>query len=125
MQLPREVRSFSGTAVYETEFALSGDGEYEIDLGAVETVAKVFVNGEEIATLWCDPYCSAFTGRKGMNSLRIEVTNNWRNRVIYETGLPMEKRKLWMDPPKHYWPKATDPFDPSGIAGPVTIRRMQ
>ncbi|MDD2456408.1 MAG: glycosyl hydrolase [Kiritimatiellae bacterium] len=125
VQLPREVRSFSGTAVYETEFALSGDGEYEIDLGAVETVAKVFVNGEEIATLWCDPYCSAFTGRKGMNSLRIEVTNNWRNRVIYETGLPMEKRKLWMDPPKHYWPKATDPFDPSGIAGPVTIRRMQ
>jgi hypothetical protein len=121
----REAQAFSGTATYETVFTLPDDGEYELDLGAVETIARVVVNGREAATLWRQPYRCTLAGlvRKGENTLRVEVSNTWRNRIIHDIPLPEEKRRTWIAPTKHYWPTATDAFDPSGISGPVTLRK--
>lgn len=125
-ELPREAQAFSGTAAYETTFTLPDDGAYELDLGKVETVAKVFVNGRHAATLWCEPYRCPLRGlaRKGRNSLRVEVTNNWRNRIIYDTPLPEDKRRTWMLPIFRWWPYPDSPFDPSGIIGPATLRKL-
>ena len=125
-QFSREVQAFAGTGVYETEFTLPEAGSWVLDLGKVEAVAEVFVNGKKAGKLWSSPYrvdISAFA-RQGRNTLKIAVSNTQRNKIIYELSLPQEKRTLVMKPIPGYWPKADDPFDPSGIAGPVKIERQ-
>ena len=120
----REAQAFSGTAVYETTFECSGTEKgIELDLGRVESIAKVFVNGTPVLTLWCEPYRCRLDGftRKGRNALRIEVTNTWRNRVIYDLGQPEKSRKTWILYQPRYNPKPTDPFSPSGLIGPVRL----
>ena len=121
----REAQAFSGTVTYETDFACEDlDAPVELDLGRVESIAKVFVNGTPVRTLWCEPYRCRIDGfaRKGRNGLRIEVTNTWRNRVIYDLGQPEGMRKTWIPHQPRYNPKASDPFVPSGIVGPVYMR---
>ena len=120
----REARAFSGTAVYESSFECSAeDSHLELDLGRVESIAKIFINGKEVRTLWCEPYRCRLDGflRSGRNSLRIEVTNTWRNRVIYDLGQPEKDRKTWILYQPKYNPGPKDAFSPSGIVGPVRI----
>ena len=122
----REAHAFSGTAVYETSFECSAeDSHVELDLGRVESIAKVFVNGKEVRTLWCEPYRCRLDGfvRNGRNSLRIEVTNTWRNRVIYDLGRPEKERKTWILNQKGFNPRPTDAFVPAGIIGPAALRQ--
>ena len=123
----REAKAFSGTAVYETAFDASEDGApLELDLGKVESVAEVFVNGKRVRTLWCAPFRCRLDGfvRKGRNTLRIDVTNTWRNRVIYDLGIPEKERKTWIIYQPSFNPKASDPFVPSGILGQVALTTL-
>ena len=124
-QFSREAQSFAGTGVYETEFTLPEDGSWVLDLGKVEAVAEVFVNGRRVGKLWSSPYRADISdfAKKGKNTLKVAVSNTQRNKVIYELSLLQERRKLVMKPIPGYWPKAEDPFDPSGIEGPVKIER--
>ena len=122
----QEARAFSGTVAYETVFECSADDScLELDLGRVESVAKVFVNGRPVRTLWCEPYRCRLDGfvRDGVNHLRIEVTNTWHNRVVYDLGQPEEHRKTWIIYKPRYNPAPTDPFVPSGLLGPVRMVR--
>ncbi len=121
----REARAYSGTVTYETEFGLPPvEGQpLTLSLGRVESVAIVFVNGRRVRTLWCEPYVcdiGEFT-KPGVNRLRIEVMNTWRNRVIYDLGLPESQRKTWILHRPGFNPDKADPFVPSGILGPVTL----
>lgn len=124
----REAQAFGGTVVYTAVFNLPGGalagGRIDLDLTRVESVAKVFVNGALVRTLWCEPYCCDISGvvKAGRNELRIEVTNTWRNRVIYDLGLPEKERKTRILYQPRYNPKPTDPFVPSGILGPVLLK---
>ena len=123
----REAKAFAGTVAYETEFDCPNEFDpVELDLGRVESIAKVCVNDMPVRTLWCEPYRCRLNGlvRKGRNRLRIEVTNTWRNRVIYDLGQPEKDRKTWMVYQPGYNPGPTDPFAPSGILGPVLLRDM-
>ena len=123
--LSREERAFSGTAAYMSEFDCEQDGERVVlDLGAVETIADVFVNGHRVRTLWCEPYACDITDfvRTGRNDLRIEVVNTWRNRVIFDLGQPVEKRQTWILYRNEYNPSAKDPFVPAGLLGPVSLQ---
>ncbi len=82
-----ELRYFSGTAAYSARFTLpeAFDGEI-LDLGDCNNqIAKVFLNGRELSTLWCAPYAVWLPEgalQKGENELRIEFTNVWANRLI-------------------------------------------
>ena len=120
----REAQAIPGTVTYETEFdCLDVNSPLTLDLGRVESVAKVFVNGKPVRTLWCEPFrcdISKFVNQ-GRNRLRIDVTNTWRNRVIYDLGQPEKNRKTWILYQPRYNPKPTDPFVPSGILGSVHI----
>jgi hypothetical protein len=125
--LSAEARAYSGEVRYESEFTL-GDGvdlkSLVLDLGRVETIAKVFVNGSEAGTLWCEPYrcdISKFV-HKGKNKLSLEVVNTWRNRVIYDLGQKEEFRKTWILYRPGFNPKPTDPLIPAGVIGPVRLR---
>ena len=123
--LSREAHAFSGTVLYETEF--SCDKEWsclELDLGRVESIAKVIVNGKVVRTLWCEPFQCDITPfvKQGANKLRIAVTHTWRNRIIHDLGQQEMDRKTWIIYKPGYNPSPTDPFTPSGILGPVSLR---
>ncbi len=118
LPLGEEGRHFSGTATYTTTLSASAGGYIMLDLGRVETVATVFVNGQKIRTLWAPPYrCEIFL-RDGANEVRVEVTNTWFNRLAYDAGLPEAARKTWTIAA----PKKDAQRVPAGLLGPVTLR---
>jgi hypothetical protein len=119
-----EAKAYCGTVVYETEFEVkSGKGRFMLDLGRVESVAKVYLNGKEIRTLWCEPYSCDIIGfmKSGLNTLKVEVTNTWRNRVVYDLGLPENQRKTWILYRKNFSPPPGSPMVPAGLLGPVRL----
>jgi hypothetical protein len=114
------IHYYSGVAVYRKTFEVSDASRpLEIDLGDVRSIARVRLNGREIATLWKAPYRIdvAAAVRQGKNALEIEVVNTWLNRLIGDDLRGAAKRvasatlKTW-----------TGPVLPSGLLGPVTIR---
>ena len=117
------VKYFSGTAHYTTSFSvesLEGLGEARIDLGEVNVMAEVVVNGHPAGILWRAPYVSAdilpFL-RKGDNKLEVYVTNLWVNRMIGDRQKNVEPvtrvRRFY---------EAGDRLLPSGLLGPVVLR---
>ncbi len=85
------VRHFSGTATYTNYFTLSKrqlrklrDKRLVLNLGRVENIAEVSVNGSEKQILWKAPYVMDITEmvHEGANKLEIDVTNLYPNRMI-------------------------------------------
>ena len=115
LPIGEEGRHFSGTATYTTTFHGKANETMTLDLGEVETVAEVFVNGNKVRTLWAPPYrCEIGSFVKdGTNQLRVDVTSTWFNRLVYDAGLPEGDRKTWTiaAPPKD------SPLRPSGLLG--------
>ncbi len=112
-----EGRHFSGTATY-TATVTGTAGTALLDLGRVETVADVFVNGRKIRTLWAPPYRCEIVLKDGVNELRVDVTSTWFNRLAYDAGLPAAQRKTWTI----CAPKKGSPLEPSGLLGPVVLK---
>jgi len=121
LPISKEGRHFSGTATYRTKFDGTRGETVVLDLGEVEFVADVFVNGEKVRTLWAPPYRCEIGGfvRDGENELQVDVTSTWFNRLAYDAGLEESERKTWtIFAPR----KGTDPKK-AGLLGPVTLRR--
>ena len=119
MELPlgEEGRHFSGTAVYTT--TIQGKAGFAtLDLGEVETVADVYVNGKKLRTLWAPPYRCEIELKDGANDIRVEVTSTWFNRLVYDAGLPEAQRKTWTIA----GPKKDAPLEMSGLLGPVVVK---
>lgn len=124
MPMSEEGRAFSGTARYETAFEAErcGDGQrLVLSLGKVERIAEVRVNGRRVATLWTYPYEADITDFvvDGRNTLSVEVTGSWFNRLVYDAARPEAERKTWV----LRWPDPGAPLRESGLLGPVTLRR--
>ena len=122
LDLSAEGRAFSGTAVYTTEFTMESMETHtrvELDLGRVEVIATVRVNGEPMGTVWSRPYRMDITRalKAGDNSLTVEVTNTWFNRLVYDAGLPEANRKTWTIA----GPAKGLPPHPAGLLGPVNL----
>ncbi len=91
------VKYFSGTATYSraldvpADFVAS-DKRVVLDLGRVEVIASVRLNGKEVGILWKEPYRIDLTDavHAGTNELEINVTNLWPNRLIGDEELPAE-----------------------------------
>jgi hypothetical protein len=91
------VKYFGGTAAYthtlEVEDQELEDGKHIVlDLGRVEVIARVFVNGKQAGLLWKEPYRVDITDyvKPGDNALSIEVTTLLVNRLIGDEQLPPE-----------------------------------
>ena len=67
-----------------------------LDLGEVRDLAEVHVNGTRAATLWKKPFRLHITSflHAGDNELRIQVTNQWNNRLAGDQHLPEDQRRL-------------------------------
>ena len=91
-----DVKHFSGTATYRTSFTLPEAvfSEARLELGRVEVLAQVWLNGTALGTLWNAPFQVEVTKalRPGVNTLEVRVTNQWANRLIGDAALPEDER---------------------------------
>ncbi len=89
------VKYFSGTAVYRIQIDvpaknISKDYKHILDLGDVQVIAEVLVNGKSQGLLWKAPYKMDVTNalKPGKNELEIKVANLWVNRLIGDNQYP-------------------------------------
>jgi hypothetical protein len=147
------IRYFSGTAVYRKAFQMPGSeksafgnrqSKIYLDLGQVEVMARVRLNGKDCGIAWKPPYRVDITHavRDGKNDLEIDVVNLWINRLIGDEQLPLDgewenfetlmKWPEWFKSGqkrssgrytfttcRHY--KKDSPLVPSGLLGPVRV----
>ncbi len=126
------VRYFSGVAEYRAALdlpadRLAGGRALWLDLGRVEVMAEVTLNGQDLGTLWKAPYRLDITraAKPGINQIRLRVANVWHNRIVGELREPAAFAahgmfRPWVSGPKGA--KADDPLFPSGLIGPVILR---
>jgi len=93
------VTYFSGTATYHHDLTVSADWlakgrRVVLDLGRVEVLARITVNGHDLGVVWKEPYRLDITDavQVGPNRLEIAVTNLWTNRLIGDEFLPVEDK---------------------------------
>jgi len=144
------VKYYSGTAAYNRIFEfskpemLNARSRYCLDLGKVEVMARVIVNGKDCGIAWKPPYRIDITEalRAGKNKLKIEVVNTWVNRLVgdehleldaiwednstfvnwpdwFKQGRPSPTGRYTFTAVRHY--KKESPLMPSGLLGPVRI----
>ena len=146
------IRYYSGTAVYRKTLRRSeaphpGLRRLLLDLGAVEVMARVRLNGQDCGIAWKPPYRVDISGavRPGENELEIAVVNLWINRMIGDEQLPLdgnwkdfETLLEWPDWFKNGTPRPSgrytftscrhyqkdSPLVPSGLLGPVKLQTM-
>jgi hypothetical protein len=124
-----------------------------LDLGKVQVIAEVKVNGQDLGILWKPPFRVDITRevKPGENQLQVEVVNLWPNRLIGDEQLaedcewrthgadygdPLLKWPAWLLEGKpspagrlsfatwKHWNKDS-PLLESGLLGPVTIKCLQ
>ena len=125
------VNFFSGMATYTKTFdwrpaAKTGKQKTEtwLDLGEVQVMAQVKLNGHDLGTLWNPPFRVNITGvvKPGHNTLEIRVANLWPNRMIGDAALPSAERFTWSS----FEPFTKDSALPkSGLIGPVILHGME
>jgi hypothetical protein len=147
------VKYFSGTATYRKTIRVSAgmlrrNRRVYLDLGKVQIMAQVTLNGKDLGILWKSPYCVDVTDavKAGENALEVNVTNLWVNRMIGDEQLPEDSSRnangtlkewpQWVkegkpSPTGRYtftswrlW-KADDTPVESGLIGPVTLRAAE
>ncbi len=122
LPLSDEGKCFSGTATYTKTLNIKhikANAHYTLNLGTVDEIAKVYVNGTEVGSLWCEPYSIDITDalREGENEVKIEVTGTWFNRLVFDAGQEESQRKTWVIS----GPEADAPLRTSGLIGPVCV----
>ena len=143
------IKYYSGSASYAKTIEVSpevvsrGQRLY-LDLGRVEVMAAVEVNGKPLGILWKPPFRVEITDavRPGANELKIRVVNLWPNRMIGDERLPEDSKRRsngtleewpqWLlegnlsPTGRHtfatwrHWNK-NSPLLESGLLGPVTL----
>ena len=147
------IKYYSGTATYRTTFdmpssVLRPPSAVILDLGAVEVMAEVKLNGKDLGILWKAPYQVDVTTalQPGENKLEVKLVNLWVNRQIGDENLPADSERAkggtlkewpeWLQKGKpsptgrisftswQLWKKG-DPLSPSGLIGPVTLQTAE
>ena len=146
------VRFFSGTATYHQTIQVPAElltrgRRVTLDLGRVEVMARVLLNGIDLGVLWRTPYRVDVTKavRPNANTLEVEVTNLWPNRMIGDEQLPEDSQRhgngtlqAWPQWLLEGKPSPTGRFTfaswrlwhgddallPSGLLGPVRLESM-
>ncbi|MFV0327097.1 MAG: glycosyl hydrolase [Bacteroides xylanisolvens] len=149
------VKHFSGTATYVKKFTLTSKEletikgkQLSLNLGRVENIAEVSINGSDFRLLWKAPYWIDVTGKLkvGENKVVIKVTNLYPNRMIgdeylferyeydeygsmrklpewYLKGEYNQRERVLFVPWKYY--HKDDPLLESGLLGSVRLYMEQ
>lgn len=115
---------YSGHASYETCFKRrKAPGKMEsvvLDLGRVENIATVYVNGKLCGTAWRAPYVVDITDavKKGHNTLKIVVVNTWANALQGNDEGKAPFSGIWTN---GKYRRASKELLPAGLLSPVMI----
>ena len=122
------IRYYSGIASYKMRFdwssgkAISGAVNQRIllDLGQVQNIASVLLNGKDCGVAWTMPYQLDITKnlKEGENVLEIKVANTWANRILRDEALPVNERQTWTTCPFNL---QGDTLLSAGLLGPVQL----
>jgi hypothetical protein len=119
------VKYFSGTGTYIKDIDAPSDWFTEdtdlwLDLGEVQSLAEVVVNGRSLGIVWKTPFRVNVTDelQEGENRLEIKVTNLWVNRLIGDRQ-PDVQEKFTFTTQEPY--EADSPLKLSGLLGPVQM----
>ncbi|MGO9491497.1 MAG: glycosyl hydrolase [Terracidiphilus sp.] len=119
------VKYFSGTASYVKTVDVPAENlapgaHYWLDLGNLEDLAEVIVNGKDLGILWKAPFKMDVTGalKPGSNKVEINVTNLWVNRLIGDQQFWSLKKYAFAGFTPY---KADSPLLLSGLLGPVHL----
>ncbi len=125
----QHIRYYAGTATYHATFRppetfCQAKQRVALDLGRVCNIADVRLNGQKMGVLWTTPYRVEVTDaiREGVNSLEIDVVNNWRNRWIGDASLPVAERRTRTNITAY---TKNSPLIDAGLLGPVRLLLMQ
>jgi hypothetical protein len=142
MRLEPGIKYYSGIATYRKTFNLARvpKGKTYLDLGVVNDMARVRLNGRDLGVVWCAPWRIEVTSdiQPGDNQLEIDVVNRWANRLIGDKQ-PADANVRTVDCPPgflggqtlkagrytfstHDPYKQESPLVSSGLLGPVTIQ---
>ncbi len=120
------VKYFSGAVTYARTIEASADwfksdASFWLDLGDVKNLAEISMNGTSLGVVWHAPYRVDVTKalRPGRNQLTIRVINAWVNRLIGDQQ-PNVSKITFTDVTPY---RASSPVLPSGLIGPVQVRR--
>ena len=124
------IKYYSGPGFYTKTLDMPADwlaaGRHvTLDLGDVRDVAEVFVNGQSAGVLWKQPFRVDVTSlvKPGVNALKIEVMNQWINRLAGDQGVPAEKKftrtNITFD--GYRGTPGTWQVQPAGLLGPVRV----
>ncbi len=91
------IKYYSGTAIYRNTFTVTNRIQKEkcwLNIGEVNNIASVKVNGVDCGTIWTAPFRIDISKaiKTGDNTLEIQVTNTWANRLIGDHALPEKER---------------------------------
>lgn len=107
--------------IYEGTFKIgSAAPEVRLDLGRVRDWATVYVDGQKVADLWCEPYAcdiASYVKPGRESSIRVEVTSTWYNALVEDAKLPEKKRRTWTK----FGPKPDAQYHEAGFIGPATV----
>jgi hypothetical protein len=119
------IKYYSGTATYRTTFTLAEPAPSAVlDLGKVDEMARVRVNGQEVATLWKPAYTVAIGDvlQPGENTLEVDVVNTWLNRLVGDAQAGVEEPETFTTTKS--WNVET-PLESAGLLGPVVLRAAE
>jgi hypothetical protein len=116
------IQFYSGVATYRRSFDLPAGRaatSLQLDLGTLQVMARVRVNGQDCGVAWTAPWRVDISRavRPTGNTLEIEVANLWPNRMIGDAK--SEGKKFTQTTYRPF--KASDPLLPSGLLGPVRL----
>jgi hypothetical protein len=119
------IKYYSGTAVYRTVFKFSNFSDFKssglfLEFDKVGGIAKVHINGKYAGGIWTPPYRINIGDllHEGDNTIEIELANNWINRIIGDSLLPKEDRKVESS---YVRLRADSPLQESGLSGKVRV----
>ena len=89
----QRIKNFSGTGVYTTTFKAGlpkADERTFLELGQIEVIGEVALNGKPLGIVWRPPYRVDVTDALvvGENRLEVRVANLWANRQIGDEAYP-------------------------------------
>jgi hypothetical protein len=107
-----DLQDFAGTAIYETSFHADSDDVSHIDLGQVQGISELAVNGAALGTRWYGAHVYDLSGavKEGENRLSIKLTTISGNYVKSLKDNPVAQR----------WTRHQDNY-PMGLLGPVRL----
>lgn len=117
------IKYYSGIAIYTNTFNWNRPFRNQNILLAIDSIyniATVKVNGILCGTIWTHPYQLDITKavQPGINTVEIEVSNTWRNRLKLDEQLPPDQRKTWYNSP---YSLKNKPLLPAGITGIIQL----